>query len=132
MWLKAIVDKSEFVTDYVQLGKDDVSNAASTFYLLLPVTVNEHQGSISVDWKLITNCLSSPIFKNPEDIAQTSHTNNCLYLANGPTQINDILNSLVYVPCKDTFYFVSDYLPEKNSFSLFKEDTNYVDHFSEV
>ncbi|XP_071686095.1 dicer-like protein 4 isoform X2 [Rutidosis leptorrhynchoides] len=132
MWLKAIIDKSELTMDYVRLGKDDVSNIASTFYLLLPVIVNEHQKSISVDWNLITKCLSSPIFKNPEDIVQTSYMNNCLHLANGPTQINDILHSFVYVPCKDTFFFVSEFLPDRNSFSVFKDDKSYINHFAEV
>ncbi|PWA74613.1 dicer-like 4 [Artemisia annua] len=134
MWLKAIIDKSEFVTDFVQLSEDDASNSASRFYLLLPVTMDKHKGSMDVDWQLITKCLSSPIFKNPEDTTcdQTSHMNDCLYLANGSTQLNDIINSLVYVPCKDTFYFVSDYFPEKNYFSLFKDEINYVDHYAEV
>ncbi|KAL8242948.1 hypothetical protein R6Q59_013250 [Mikania micrantha] len=136
MWLKAIIDKSEFVTDFVRLGKDDYSNSASTFYLLLPVNVDKHRGSMTVDWQLITKCLSSPIFKNPEDIIntcdRTSNRNDFLYLASGPTQIKDVLNSLVYVPCKDTFYFVSDYLRGKNSFSIFKDERSYVDHYAEV
>nr|XP_043623396.1 dicer-like protein 4 isoform X2 [Erigeron canadensis] len=138
MWLKAIIDKSEFTTDFVRLGKDDVkddvSNSSLTFYLLLPVTTDEHVRTMTVDWKLITKCLSSPIFKNPEYIKcdQTSDLNNCLYLANGPTQINDILDSLVYVPCKDIFYFVSDYLSGRDSFSKFKDETRYVDHYAEA
>ncbi|XP_076937243.1 dicer-like protein 4 [Bidens hawaiensis] len=138
MWLKAIIDKSELVKDFVQLGKDDVSNSSSTFYLLLPVCIDKHRGSMTVDWHLITKCLSSPIFRNPENIIttcdrdQASNMNNCLHLATGPTKIKDILCSLVYVPCKDTFYFVSDYFPEKNSFSIFKEGTSYVNHYAEV
>lgn len=134
MWLKAIIDKSEFVTDFVQLSEDDASNSASTFYLLLPVAMDEHKGSMDVDWQLITKCLSSPIFKNPEDTTcnQTSHTNDCLHLANGSARLNDLINSLVYVPCKDTFYFVSDYFPQKNYFSLFKDEINYVDHYADV
>ncbi|KAJ0861345.1 putative ribonuclease III [Helianthus annuus] len=138
MWLKAIIDKSEFVTDFVELGKHDFSNSALTFYLMLPVRVDAHRGSMTVDWQLITKCLSSPIFKNPEEIitacnqTQTSNMNACLHLADGPTQIEDIVNSLVYVPCKDTFYFVSAYLPDKDSFSIFKEGTSYVDHYAEV
>lgn len=134
MWLKAIVDKSEFVRDFVRLGKDDVSSPMSTFYLLLPVIVDKYRGSMTVDWKLITKCLSSPIFRIPEDNTcdQTSHMNNWLYLSNGPTKINDIMNSLVYVPCKDTFYFVSGLLPDQDAFSLFKEETNYVDHFAQI
>ncbi|KAI3796093.1 hypothetical protein L1987_38757 [Smallanthus sonchifolius] len=136
MWLKVIIDKSEFITDFVELGKDDFSNSALTFYLLLPMRVDEHRGSMTVDWQLITKCLSSPIFKNPKDIITTCDQmytmNGCLYLANGPTQIKDILNSLVYVPCKDIFYFVSDYLPEKNSFSIFKDERSYVNHYAEA
>ncbi|XP_024979353.1 dicer-like protein 4 isoform X2 [Cynara cardunculus var. scolymus] len=134
MWLKAIIDKSEFVKDFVQLGKDDVSSPISTFYLLLPVIVNKYRGSMTVDWKLITKCLSSPIFRTPKDNTcdRTSHMNNCLYLSNGPTKIDDILNSLVYVPCKDTFYFVSGLFPEKDAFSLFKEETNYANHFAQA
>ncbi|KVH93716.1 Dicer double-stranded RNA-binding fold, partial [Cynara cardunculus var. scolymus] len=130
----AIIDKSEFVKDFVQLGKDDVSSPISTFYLLLPVIVNKYRGSMTVDWKLITKCLSSPIFRTPKDNTcdRTSHMNNCLYLSNGPTKIDDILNSLVYVPCKDTFYFVSGLFPEKDAFSLFKEETNYANHFAQA
>lgn len=134
MWLKAIVDKSDFASDFVPLGKDDVSNSVSTFYLMLPVTVNDHQGSISVDWKLITKCLSSPIFKSPEHIKsdQPICLNDSLYLENGPTRIDDIVNSLAYVPCKDTFFFVSDVIRDKDSYNLFKEDTSYVDHYAEI
>ncbi|KAK9060685.1 hypothetical protein SSX86_021391 [Deinandra increscens subsp. villosa] len=136
MWLKAIIDKSEFVADFVQLGNVDFSNSALTFYLLLPMSVDKYRGSVTVDWQLITKCLSSPIFKNPVETItpydQASNMNDCLYLASGPTQIKDIVNSLVYVPCKDTFYFVSDYFAEKNSFSIFKEDTSYADHYADV
>ncbi|KAI3524344.1 hypothetical protein L1887_02997 [Cichorium endivia] len=135
MWLKAIVDKSDFASNFVPLGKDDVSNSVSTFYLMLPVTVDKRQGSMTVDWKLITKCLSSPIFKSPQDditFDQTFCSDDCLYLANGPTKIDDIINSLAYVPCKDTFFFVSDVLRDKDAFNLFKEDTNYVDHYAEV
>ncbi|KAJ9557988.1 hypothetical protein OSB04_012602 [Centaurea solstitialis] len=134
MWLKAIIDKSEFAMDFVQLGKDDVSSPISTFYLLLPVSVDRYRGTMTVDWKLITKCLSSPIFKTPEANTshQTSHTNNYLHLSNGPTKIDDIMNSLVYVPCKDTFYFVSGLLHNLDAFNVFKDDTNYVDHFAQV
>ncbi|KAL4589871.1 hypothetical protein LXL04_002782 [Taraxacum kok-saghyz] len=138
MWLKAIVDKSDFTKDYVQLGKDDVSNSMSTFYLMLPVTVNDENGGLmTVDWKLITRCLSSPIFKSPEDVTTTfsqtvSSNDDCLYLTNGSTKVNDILNSLVYVPCKDIFFFVSEVVHDKDAFDLFKEDTSYVNHYAEV
>ena len=86
---------------------------------------------MTVDWKLVKSCLSLPIFRSGEDARDSviSHRNNHLELANGPHSINDIINSLVYAPCKDTFFFISDVVPEKNGNSLYKDSTNHKEHY---
>ncbi|XP_057508707.1 dicer-like protein 4 isoform X1 [Actinidia eriantha] len=131
MSLKVILDRSEFIPEYVSLGKNGFSSlGSSTFYLLLPVE-HEYKSTMTVDWKLVKRCLSSPIFRSRGDARDSviPHRNNHLELANGPHNINDVINSLVYAPCKDTFFFISDVVPEKNGYSLYKDSTNHKEHY---
>ncbi|CAL5376126.1 unnamed protein product [Camellia sinensis] len=132
MYLKVILDRSEFISEFVSLGKNGFSGSGSpTFYLLLPVILCEYKSTMTVDWKLIRRCLSSPIFRSRQDARDSviPHLNNHLELANGPHIINDVLNSLVYAPCKDTFFFISDVVPEKNGYSPFNDSTNHIEHY---
>lgn len=132
MFLKVIIDRSEFRNEFVSLGKNDYGNSGSrTFYLMLPVIWHEYEDAMTVDWKLIRRCLSSPIFRMPEDVGANGlpHLSNQLYLANGPRCINDVVNSLVYAPSKDLFFFVSDVVLEKNAYSEYKESRTYVEHY---
>ncbi|KAK6136536.1 hypothetical protein DH2020_029732 [Rehmannia glutinosa] len=134
MFLKVILDRHKFIPEYVSLEDSDVlGSSSSTFYLLLPVIAHERD-KISVDWTLINRCLSSPIFRHPRISTsdEISQLNNHLHLANGCSSVHDILNSLVYVGCKDTFYFISEILPEKNGYSSYNDSRNHVEHYTEA
>ncbi|XP_047944446.1 dicer-like protein 4 isoform X1 [Salvia hispanica] len=133
MFLQIILDRHKFVSEYVSLKNDDVYNSSSaTFYLLLPIEPIEH-GSISVDWALIKRCLSSPIFKLPRlDVGdQTSQSSKYLHLANGHFSSDDVVNSLVYVPCNHKFFFISEVYWEKNGYSLHGVSKDHVQHYKE-
>lgn len=121
------------MSEYVSLENDDVYNSSSaTFYLLLPLEPIKH-GSISVDWALIKRCLSSPIFKLPRlDVGdQTSQSSKYLHLANGHFSSDDVVNSLVYVPCNRKFFFISAVYWEKNGYSLHGASKDHVQHYKE-
>ncbi|XP_060171899.1 dicer-like protein 4 isoform X2 [Lycium barbarum] len=140
MFLKIILDRSEFISEFVSLEKNDYVDSASKFYLLLPVNLFGHN-KISVDWELVRRCLSSPIFGTSvcADNNEISKFDEQLQLANGSKRVHDVTNSLVYVPCKDTFFFISDVVKDKNADSMYKyskkEDSkthveHYYDNFS--
>ncbi|XP_051131155.1 dicer-like protein 4 isoform X2 [Andrographis paniculata] len=132
MFLKIILDRHEFIPQHVSLEEDDIIESGSlTRYLLLPVF--EHENQFSVDWALVQKLLSSPIFKCPKtDIGnEASHLNNPLHLADGSWSFDNILNSLVYVPGKDTFFFISDILPDKNGHSLYDGSKTHIEHYAE-
>lgn len=132
MCLKIILDRSEFVCDHVPLLKSKVSELdSSIFYLLLPVTMQE-DSSISIDWMVIRRCLSSPIFAPLGHLSDTPSTLDChLQLADGPASRDDVLNSLVYVAHRNSFFFVSQILTDKNGYSLQDSSTSHIDHMSE-
>ncbi|KAF5945922.1 hypothetical protein HYC85_016150 [Camellia sinensis] len=133
MFLKVILDRSEFIPEFVSLGKNGFSNlGSSTFYLLLPVIL--YGNKMTVDWKLIRRCLSSPIFRNPEDARDSvlPHLNDHLELANGPHHIDDVINSLVYAPCKDIFFFISDVVRARNGYSEFKGSMSHIEHYNKT
>ncbi|KAK4391355.1 Dicer-like protein 4 [Sesamum angolense] len=96
---------------------------------------DEHEDDkISVDWTLVNRCLSSPIFRHPGigGADETSQVKNYLHLANGQKSVHDVVNSLVYVPCKYTFFFISDILPEKSGYSLYNDSKSHVEHYTEI
>lgn len=131
MFLQIILDRHKFVSDYVSLKNDDAYNSSpSTFYLLLPLEPVRHD-SISVDWALINRCLSSPIFKHPHlDMGdRTSQSSKYLHLANGRFSPEDVVDSLVYVPCNDIFFFISDVYWEKSGHSLYGYSNDHVQHY---
>ncbi|KAF7839620.1 dicer-like protein 4 isoform X3 [Senna tora] len=136
MFLKIILDRSEFVPEFVPLGKNDIFQAsASTFFLLLPVVLQNNKNTMTVDWNTVKRCLSSPIFRHPEDIVNHKpfpmHSN--LQLADGYRSVRDLENSLVYAPHKKLFYFVTNIVHEKNGLSPYEDSgsSSYVDHLIE-
>lgn len=134
MSLKIILDRDQFIPEYVSLETNDLYEpSSSTFYLLLPVIQLEND-KISVDWTLIKRCLSSPIFRQPGIGLgnEMNQLNNRLHLANGLKCVDEIVNSLVYVPCKNTFFFVSDIFPEKDGYSLYDDSKTHMEHYTET
>ncbi|KAI4335598.1 hypothetical protein L6164_014232 [Bauhinia variegata] len=136
MFLKIVLDRSEFIPEYVPLGKDDLlqkSTSISTFYLLLPVILQDNENAMSIDWKTMRRCLSSPIFRHPADTVdmETLPSDIHLQLANGCRSVRDIENSLVYVQHKNAFYFVTNIVHEKNGLSPYgaSGSSSYMDHF---
>ncbi|CAN4113157.1 unnamed protein product [Withania somnifera] len=129
MFLKIILDRSQFIPDFVSLEKKDYVESASKFYLLLPVNLFG-QNKISVDWELVRRCLSSPIFGTSVGAGnnEKSKFDEQLQLASGSKSVHDVVNSLVYVPCKDAFFFISD-VTDKNAYSIYKDSKNHVDHY---
>ncbi|XP_042508250.1 endoribonuclease Dicer homolog 4-like [Macadamia integrifolia] len=129
MFLKIILDRTEFLSDFVPLGKNELSQS-STFYLLLPVKEHVHENAMTVDWEIVRRCLSSPIFKFPTGAFENSAlpVNQTLKLASGPTKITDILNCLVFVPHKKSFFFIDGILSE-NGYSPFKDYSSYEEYF---
>ncbi|KAK4381566.1 Dicer-like protein 4 [Sesamum angolense] len=131
MFLKIIFDRHLFKPEYVSLENNDVYElSTSTFYLLLPV-IHHEDDKISVDWTLVNRCLSSPIFRHPGigGGEETSQAKNYLHLDNGQKSVHDIVNSLVYVSCKGTFFFISDILLEKSGYSLYNDSKSHVEPF---
>ncbi|KAK4265332.1 hypothetical protein QN277_026397 [Acacia crassicarpa] len=132
--LKIILDRSEFVHEFVPLGRADVlQTSTSTFYLLLPVIMKDSEKTMSVDWNTVKRCLSSPIFRLPEQTV-TSKLFPCdgtLQLADGCRSVRDLENSLVYAPHKKLFYFITKIVYEKNGLSPYKDlgPSSYVDRY---
>lgn len=128
MFLKLVLDRMEFVSDYVPLGRHD-SSSSSTFYLLLPVMLGNDDKIASIDWGTIRKCLSSPVFRAPGDATEKVPSLD-IRLASGYKSIRDIQNSLVYVPYKKSFYFITDVVREKNGYSQYKNSgtLTYVEH----
>lgn len=131
MFLKVILDRSEFIPEYVPLENPDIYEpSSSTFYLMLPITQQE-DNKISVDWSTVKRCLSSPIFKYPGNSGddEIRQLNDYLHLANGRKSKNDVVNSLVYVPCKNKFFFIADIVQEKDGFSAYNKSKNHMEHY---
>lgn len=134
MCLKVLLDRQEFKSEYVSLEDNNVCDSdSSTFYLLLPVVEHEH-GGFAVDWTLISGCLSSLIFKHASSDLENNicQATGHLHLANGLTSLNAVSSSLVYLPCKGTFYFISDILTEKNAYDPYNVSQTHVEHYSEL
>ncbi|OVA00281.1 Ribonuclease III domain [Macleaya cordata] len=134
MFLKIILDRSHFFSDFVPLGKNDSCQASSpTFYLLLPMKQNEHKVRPSVDWELIRNCLSSAIFRSPKDTSDNDPVpkSDSLKFANGSVTISVIVNSLVFTPHNKLFFFVDDILHGIDAESPFtsEDHSSYTEYY---
>nr|GMD28858.1 dicer-like protein 4 [Ipomoea batatas] len=134
MFLKAILDRKELIPEFVSLERKGPRDSSSTFFLLLPVNLHK-DNKFFVDWKLVRRCLSSPIFKTPEDVKDDgiSQFHIQLQLANGPKSRSDVVNSLVYMPCKEkeAFFFIADIVVNKDGYSLFKDSRDHVTHYAD-
>lgn len=126
MYLQVILNRSIFETEFVHLGKSEFcESSSSTFYLLLPVILNEYENIITVDWKIVRRCLSSPIFRNPVDrVGENPPLSDCLQLADGFYHESDVINSLVYAPYKKAFFLISCISAERNGYSLYKDSSH--------
>ncbi|KAL0887460.1 hypothetical protein Bca101_011443 [Brassica carinata] len=121
--LKIIFERRELITEFVPLGlQDSLRTSKSTFYLLLPINLDDSESILSVDWGTIRSCLSSPIFKAPSGLVEDidppvgSH----LKLANGCWSMDDVKNSVVFATHKKQFYFVTDICHGRNGFSAIR------------
>ncbi|GAA0157583.1 hypothetical protein LIER_14823 [Lithospermum erythrorhizon] len=128
--LKIILDRSQLNLDFISLESSDGDHLPPTFYLFLPVLLDNDK--VSVNWKLIERCLSSPVFQSQKGTGDrgTILLGDSVQLANGRRNINDVVDSLIYVPCKGIFFFVSDVVTERNSYSSFKgEKKTHAEHY---
>lgn len=133
MFLKVILDRSEFNSEFVPLGKYDYrESSSSTFYLLLPVIFHKNLNTVSLDWKIIRRCLSSPVFGTPGGSVDRKSLplHRPLQLHNGCSSVSDVKNSLVYATHKKWFYFVTNIDFEKNGYSPYKDSdsSSHVEH----
>lgn len=131
MFLKIILDRLEFASEYLELGAES-HTSTSTLYLLLPVILEKYDEAMKVDWKTVKRCLCSPIFGHPVNTVdkKAPSLDTQLQLANGLKSAGDVENSLVYAPHKKLFYFVTNIVYQKNGFSPYKDSgtASYVDH----
>ncbi|XP_023928784.1 dicer-like protein 4 isoform X2 [Quercus suber] len=135
MYLKVILDRLKFVPESVSLGKSNTCELSSlTFYLLLPVILHDSDKKITVDWKIIRRCLSSPVFRTLEDAMEKENfpLGNNLLLANGCRSISEVKDSLVYAPpYKQGFFFITGIVDGKNGYSPHSETSSYAEHLYE-
>lgn len=131
MFLKIILDRKEFESEYVSLVNNCFHKSSPTFYLLLPV-LHDSGNMINVNWDVVGRCISSPVFTGFERECIPSDPH--LQLANGRRNISDIENSLVYVPHKKRFYFVDNVVYGKDAHSPYKGSggPSHVQHYFEM
>ncbi|XP_020265696.1 endoribonuclease Dicer homolog 4-like isoform X2 [Asparagus officinalis] len=132
MFLKVILDRSDFYHDFVSLGENAaISPPSSTFYLLLPVKKKKCEENMVVDWETVKRCLSSPVFSHStvshaRDLCDVS---NSLKLYNGTFAENDVFDSVVFTQHNKLFYFIYGILHEKNALSKHRNSTSYAEHY---
>ncbi|URE34706.1 hypothetical protein MUK42_13295 [Musa troglodytarum] len=134
MFLKIILDRSEFYSDLVPLGKCNASqDCSSKSYLLLPVIEQLYEGQKMIDWTTVRHCLTSPAFI---DVSATFENAPCctsdkLQLLNGSVNKADVVNSLVFTPHNNLFFFVDGILYETNANSCYKgtECESYAEYY---
>ncbi|XVF35510.1 hypothetical protein REPUB_Repub18cG0151900 [Reevesia pubescens] len=133
MFFKVMLDRSELLPELVALGnKEFLQSSSLTFYLLLPVILNNCENKVTVDWRIVQRCLSSPLFKTPTEAGNNESFPSGVYLqlANGCRRIRDVENSLVYAPHKKAFYFITNIVGEKNGYSPYRDSgtLSHVEH----
>lgn len=132
MFLKILLDRSDFTSSHVMLGNDDTLQINSAFYLLLPIKQKLDGDNFMIDWPTVERCLSSPIFKDPAGVyVHGSYSpNESLRLLDGFCSKNDVIGSLVFTPHNNLFFFIDVILDEINARSEYKGAT-YADHYKE-
>ncbi|ONK59574.1 uncharacterized protein A4U43_C08F7860 [Asparagus officinalis] len=114
--LKIILERSLFFSDIVLLGDiNEPHTTSSTFYLLLPVKMQDYSDDKLVDWETVGRCINSPAFGYSIDSLDClDPVNDTLELHNGTFKKSDIMNSLVFTPHNKKFFFIDDINQEKN------------------
>ncbi|KAG8082637.1 hypothetical protein GUJ93_ZPchr0014g47162 [Zizania palustris] len=132
MFLKILLDRSEFTSSHVILGNDVTLEINSTFYLLLPIKQKFYGDKFMIDWPAVERCLSSPIFKDPIHVSVHSSysPNECIRLLDGICSKTDVVGSVVFSPHNNLFFFVDAILDEINGKSEYNGAT-YEEHFKE-
>ncbi|KAJ1271827.1 hypothetical protein BS78_06G155400 [Paspalum vaginatum] len=134
MFLKVLLDRSEFTSSYVMLGNgnDAALQMDSTFYLLLPIKQKFYGDKFMIDWPAVKRCLSSPVFQDPTVLSlhDSYLPNESLKLLDGTYSKADVIGSLVFTPHNQLFFFIDVILDEINAKSEFNGAT-YVEHFKE-
>ncbi|RZC50978.1 hypothetical protein C5167_019405 [Papaver somniferum] len=138
MFLKIILDRPDFFSDFVPLGMSDIRQGSPpSFYLLLPLKQHKHENRLFIDWDLIRNCLSSAVFRSPKVSSDSLVTPvppcESLEFANGPVSRSDFLNSLVFTPHNKLFFFVDDILHGIDAESPFMSEhhSSYREYYIE-
>ncbi|GLJ43003.1 hypothetical protein SUGI_0892520 [Cryptomeria japonica] len=139
IYLRIILDRADFENDYVEVGREDRNQGnPSTSYLLLPVQSCDAKKDITIEWKIIKDILSSPVFsltsqKMPENFGEGHllEMRDYLRLANGWVPMQTLKNSLVLTTHDNTFYCIVDILHQMNSNSKFgiSSEYNYAEYF---
>lgn len=135
MFLKVILDRSEFFSDVVLLGSNLKSHCSLTFYLLLPVKQCADGQSVVIDWHTIRCCLSSPAFGCQVNSDRMDYVpiNDTLELLNGPVKKVDVLHSLIFTPHNKQFFFIDGIVDDINANSRRKgsKDISNAQHYKE-
>ncbi|XP_074579672.1 endoribonuclease Dicer homolog 4 isoform X2 [Curcuma longa] len=130
MFLKIILDRSEYSLNFVPLGiLNETHDVSSNSYLLLPITEQIYMEK-KIDWRTIRQCLSSQTFTNRTSaFDKVSYCNDdTLQLLNGSVNKSDVVNSLVFTPHKNLFFFIDGIYYGINGNSRCK-NTSYAEHY---
>ncbi|KAM0886804.1 hypothetical protein ACQ4PT_029462 [Festuca glaucescens] len=132
MFLKILLDRSEFTVSHVMLGNDETLQINSSFYLLLPIKQELYGDIFMIDWPTIERCLLSPIFKNPTGVSMNGAylPDESLRLLDNIYNKTDVVGSLIFAPHNKTFFVIDDILDELNARSEYNGAT-YEEHYKE-
>ncbi|XP_042377592.1 endoribonuclease Dicer homolog 4-like isoform X1 [Zingiber officinale] len=130
MFLKIILDRSEYSSNFVPLGMlNETHDVSSNSYLLLPVTEQIYVEK-KIDWTTIRRCLSSQTFTNRTSAFNkaSDFNDDTLQLLSGSVNKSDVLNSLVFTPYNNLFFFIDDIYYGTNGNSPY-QNTSYAEYY---
>ena len=132
MFLKILLDRSEFTASHVMLGNGETLQINSSFYLLLPIKQELYGDIFMIDWPTVERCLSSPIFKNPTGLSVNGSylPDESLRLLDNIYSRTDVVGSLIFAPHNNTFFVIGGILDELNARSEYSGAT-YEEHYKE-
>lgn len=132
MFLKVLLDRSDFTVSHVMLGNNETLQFNSTFYLLLPIKQELYGDIFMIDWPTVKRCLSSPVFKDPTGVsAHGSYLpDESLRLLDNMYSKTDVVGSLIFAPHIKTFFVIDVILNELNARSEY-DGATYEDHYKE-